>query len=164
MQTKRLALLTAVLALTTAALPAAAQEPPARTWTHEHLWKAHGTWECEKKGTEFRCGFDNQRVPTSTIAVKNTTTHLVQFRYEEWHSVCQFNGGKVVSNLFTLQPGETMVLDLLDAGLDSGGGRITCRESFIKSCKKPEGGTYKDVSCTSVVTARATRWEGDLQP
>ena len=119
--------------------------------------KARETQDCQpwNKGRELRCLFDNAQIPTATIRVRNTSSSMVSFSYDEWHSSCGTRGGKVESDRYeNVEPGDAVEILVLAPGRG-----VSCRESFVTGCRRGS----RQVDCPDVLRAEGTLWVGNLQ-
>lgn len=115
-------------------------------------WKEKTSGPCEAQGSGVRCLASGE--PTACVVVKpKKAGAMVSFTYEEWHSKCNFAGGKVQADQLIVGAGG-LEIPLLSPGSD-----ISCRESFLQSCTV--GGEAK--ACSDVLTVELRQYNGNKQ-
>jgi hypothetical protein len=144
----------AAAAALAAALLVAARPVPAQTYVQG--WKpVGGDIACENRGAQIYCLLRGNTYPTGTITVSNKhASSTVDFTWDEWHSLCGFPGGKVVTQTTGIAVGASKTLLPL-----SPGNGITCREIFIRDCKLGAA----TVGCPEVLNALGRVYVGNKQ-
>lgn len=139
-------ILVAVLAVCSLAL---ARSADGQSWTLEQRY------DCGIKGANIQCaisGYDYGINAKLLISLKNKDDKIV-LTYDEYHSVCKFDGTKVISANFGVPVGD-LVLPMLSNSSD-----ISCIEGWISQCHK----AGVPVDCGSVIKAEVLSFKGNKQ-